>query len=196
MGTRQAEVDAFIAGMKQWQQEFMLMRDLCHEAGLEETVKWRQPCYTAEGKNVVVLQGFKKDCALGFFQGVLMEDPEGLLFQPTKNSQSARRVSFTSIQDISDRRASLVALLKEGARVARSGEQVQFKPTEAFDMPDELEAALHADAVFRNAFQGLTPGRQRGYILHFSGAKLSATRAARIEKHRGRILLGKGLQDR
>jgi len=196
MGTRRAEVDAFIAGMKQWQQEFMLMRDLCHEAGLEETVKWRQPCYTAEGKNVVVLQGFKKDCALGFFQGVLMEDPEGLLFQPTKNSQSARRVSFTSIQDISDRRASLVALLKEGARVARSGEQVQFKPTEAFDMPDELEAALHADAVFRNAFQGLTPGRQRGYILHFSGAKLSATRAARIEKHRGRILLGKGLQDR
>ena len=196
MGERLAEVDAFIAGMDRWQQEFILMRDLCHDAGLEEAVKWRQPCYTVDGKNVVILQGFKEECALGFFQGVLMQDPEGLMFQPTENSQSARRVSFTCIEDIARQRSSLVVLLREGARVARSGEKVNFKPTAAFEMPEELEAALKADAAFGTAFQALTPGRQRGYILHFSGAKQSVTRTARIEKHRDRILLGKGLQDR
>lgn len=196
MGVRLAEVDAFIAGMDRWQQEFILLRELCHEAGLEEAVKWRQPCYTAAGKNVVVLQGFKEDCALGFFQGVLMRDPDGLMFQPTENSQSARRVSFTSVDEIEDQHEALVTLLREGARVARSGQQVQFKPTEAFDMPEELEWVLGSDPAFKAAFLALTPGRQRGYILHFSGAKQSATRSSRIEKHRERILLGKGLQDR
>ena len=196
MGNRLADIDAFIEGMDSWRDEFALLRDLCHEAGLEEALKWGQPCYTAGGKNVVALQAFKGSCALGFFQGVLMNDPAGLMHQPTENSQSARRVSFQSMADIEGQRSSLVALLREGARVARSGEKVNFKPTEAFEMPEELEAALKADAAFGAAFHALTPGRQRGYILHFSGAKHSATRTARIGKHRDRILLGKGLQDR
>ena len=125
-------VDAFIGNMDRWQEEFILLRALCLEAGLEEGLKWRQPCYMADGKNVVVLQGFKKDCALGFFQGVLMKDP----------------------------------------------------------------AAFSEDGAYEAAFSSLTSGRQRGYLLHFSGSKQSATRTARIEKHRERNLLGKGLQDR
>ena len=189
-------VDAFIGKMDRWREEFILLRALCLEAGLEEGLKWRQPCYMADGKNVVVLQGFKEDCALGFFQGVLMQDPAGLMFQPTQNSQSARRVSFRSAADIQGQHGPLVELLKEGARVAKSGEKVQFKETDAFELPAELEAAFAADAAFKAAFGALTPGRQRGYILHFSGAKQSATREARIRKHRERILLGKGLQDR
>ena len=189
-------VDAFIGKMDRWREEFILLRALCLEAGLEEGLKWHQPCYMADGKNVVVLQGFKEDCALGFFQGVLMKDPAGLMFQPTENSQSARRVSFHSVGEIEARHDALVALLREGARVARSGEKVSFKETAEFDMPDELRAAFEEDGTFEAAFSSLTPGRQRGYVLHFAGAKQSATRTARIEKHRDRILLGKGLQDR
>ena len=196
MGKRLAAIDAFIEGMGSWRDEFVLLRDLCHEAGLEEALKWGQPCYTADGKNVVALQAFKASCALGFFQGVLMNDPAGLMHQPTENSQSARRVSFLSAADIEGQHGPLVELLKEGARVAKSGEKVQFKKTKAFALPAELEAAFAVDAAFKAAFGALTPGRQRGYILHFSGAKQSATRAARIAKHRDRILIGKGLQDR
>ena len=196
MGKRLAEIDAFIKGMDSWREEFALLRDLCHEAGLEEALKWGQPCYTAGGKNVVALQALKGSCALGFFQGVLMNDPARLMHQPTENSQSARRVSFQSMADIEDQHDPLVELLVEGARVAMSGEKVQFKETEAFALPAELEAAFAADPAFKAAFGALTPGRQRGYILHFSGAKQSATRAARIAKHHDRILIGKGLQDR
>lgn len=190
------QVDAYFEGDLSWPEEMRALRRLCHKAGLDEAWKWRQACYTSSKRNVAVLQQFKDHCALGFFQGVLMNDPEGLLVQPTANSQSARKVVFRSVREIEDQELQLEALLREGARVADSGEKVKFKTTDAFDRPAELDQALAADLGLAAAFDALTPGRQRGYILHFAGAKKSSTRADRIARHRERILAGKGLQDR
>lgn len=189
-------VDAFFDKDFPWKAELQVLRALCREAGLEEALKWKQPCYCVDGRNVVVLQAFKHCCALGFFKGVLYRDPGKVLEVPTENSQSARRMSFVNVADIQKRREDIVAMLAEGKRVETAGERVEFKETGAFEMPAELEEALARDTAFAEAFRALTPGRQRGYILHFSGAKQSTTRASRIERHWARILAGKGLQDR
>lgn len=180
---------------QKWQQEMILLRSIVLECGLDEDYKWMHPCYSLEGKNVVLIHQFKEYCALLFFKGVLMKDPKKILIQQTENVQDRRQLRFTDIKQIEKQRTVIKAYIKEAMEIERSGQQVVFKKTEAFAMSDEFRKALKAQPALKAAFDKLTPGRQRGYLLYFSAAKQSATREARIEKYLGQILKGKGLND-
>jgi len=179
-----------------WRDVMQQIRPIVLESGLTEELKWSVACYTYEGKNVVMLSAFKEFCALGFFKGVLMQDPDNILVQQGKNVQASRIIRFTSMDDLDKLRDILPAYLQDAIEVEKSGQEVQYKKTEDFDMPDELQAKFDDDPAFQAAFEALTPGRQRGYLLHFSGAKQSKTRTSRIEKYTERIFEGRGLHDR
>lgn len=191
-----AKVDAFMERAKNWQEEFALLREILLASGLEEDLKWGQPCYTLEGRNVVLMHGFKEYCALLFFKGALLKDPKGILVQQTENVQSARQVRFTSPAQITKLKSTLKSYVAEAIKVEQSGEKVEFKKTTEFAVPEEFQRALNQDAALRNAFGELTPGRQRAYLLHFSSAKQSKTRESRIEKCMPLILDGLGLDDK
>lgn len=180
---------------KRWSAEFTALRQLCLAAGLNEELKWGQACYDLDGSNVVVIHGFKDYCALLFMKGALLKDPEGILIQQTKNVQSARQIRFASLAEIKEQRAAVGGYILDAIAVAKSGVKVKMKSVAQFDTPKELQERLDDDPRLAEAFHALTPGRQKGYLLYFSGAKQSATRAARIEKHAPRILKGLGLHD-
>jgi uncharacterized protein YdeI (YjbR/CyaY-like superfamily) len=180
---------------KRWSAEFAALRQLCLASGLNEELKWGQACYDLTGGNVVLIHGFKDYCALLFMKGALLKDPKGILVQQTKNVQSARQLRFTSLADIKGQKTAVAAYIKEAISVEKSGAKVQKKSVADFEMPAELLTRLDDDPVLAEAFYALTPGRQRGYLLHFAGAKQPATRAARVEKHAPRILRGLGLDD-
>jgi uncharacterized protein YdeI (YjbR/CyaY-like superfamily) len=178
-----------------WREELILLRDILHQSGLTETRKWGVPCYVKGNKNVVLL-GVLKSCAtLSFFKGALMKDPENLLVKPGENSQSARYMKFSAPEQVMVQTAIIKDYLKEAIGIEESGQKVAFKAPEEQPMCEELQEALQSDAELFTAFYALTPGRQRGYILHFGGAKQSQTRIDRIAKSRDRILQGKGMQD-
>ena len=164
-------------------------------SGLTEDLKWGQPCYALDGKNVALIHGFKEYCAILFHKGSLLPDPKGVLIQQTKNVQAARQIRFTSVQDVTKLAKTVKAYVREAIAIERAGLKVKFKKTADLELPEELESRLDANARLRAAFAALTPGRQRGYIFHFSQPKLSTTRAARVEKHVPRILQGLGLDD-
>jgi len=180
---------------KRWAAEFAALRQLCLASGLHEELKWGQACYDFNGSNVVLIHGFKDYCALLFMKGALLKDPKGILIQQTKNVQSARQIRFTSLADVKKLRASVAAYIREAIAVEKSGAKVKMKSTAEFDMPEEFQRRLDGDSVLAEAFYALTPGRQKGYLLHFAGAKQSATREARVEKNVPRILQGLGLDD-
>lgn len=182
-------------GEKRWSAEYAALRRLCLASGLNEELKWGQACYDLDGKNVVVIHGFKEYCALLFFKGALLEDPRGILIQQTKNVQSSRQIRFRSAADIERQKATIGAYIKEAIAIEKSGAKVQMKSTAQFAVPEELRRRLDDDPELAEAFRALTPGRQKGYLLYFGGAKQSATRAARVEKHAPRILKGLGLND-
>lgn len=190
------KVDAFLAKAKAWGPEMAALRQLLLAAGLEEEFKWHTPCYTHQGGNVVILATLKNHCWLAFFKGSVLEDPAGVLEKAGENSQGGRVMKFTSLDQIAAQTAVIGALLAAAMAAEAAGVQVEKRPAGDIDMPEELVAALEADPGFAEAFQALTPGRQRGWCLHFSGAKQSATRAARVEKARPLILAGKGMHDR
>lgn len=190
------KVDEFLAKAKAWGPEMAALRALLLAAGLEEEFKWHTPCYTHQGGNVVILAALKNHCWLAFFKGSVLEDPAGVLEKAGENSQGGRVMKFTSLDQIAAQTAVIAALLAAAMAAEAAGVQVEKRPAGDFDMPEELVAALEADPGFAEAFQALTPGRQRGWCLHFSGAKQSATRAARVEKARPLILAGKGMHDR
>lgn len=189
------KVDFFFNKAKQWQEEYTRLREILLETGLVEELKWGCPCYTLDGKNVVLIHGFKEYCALLFHKGVLMQDPEGILIIQTENVQSARQVRFTSLRQIEEQAATLRSYVFEAMEVERAGLKVPFKKTTEFNMPEEFQRRLDADSTLREAFEALSPGRQRGYLLHFSQAKQAKTREARIDKYIPKILSGKGLDD-
>lgn len=189
------KVDGFIRRQKQWKAAYDTLRPILLGFPLEEEFKWMHPCYALNGKNVVLMHGFKDYCALLFHKGVLMADPEGILIQQTENVQSARQIRFTSAAQIADMADTIHAYVAEAIRVEESGAEVEMKDTKEFAMPDELRDQFDADPAFKEAFESLTPGRQRGYLLHFSQAKQAKTREARIERNRERIFEGLGLQD-
>jgi uncharacterized protein YdeI (YjbR/CyaY-like superfamily) len=191
-----AKVDAFMERAKQWPEEFVLLRELLLASGLTEDLKWGQPCYSLDGRNVVLMHGFKDYCALLFFKGALLKDQNGILVQQTENVQSARQVRFKSAGEIKKLKAALKAYVAEAIEVEKSGQKVEFKKTAEFSMPEEFQRALGENSALRNAFEELTPGRQRAYLLHFSSAKQAKTREARIEKCTPMILDGLGLDDR
>jgi len=180
---------------KRWRAEFAELRKLCLESGLNEQLKWGQACYDLDGSNVVLIHGFKEYCALLFMKGALLKDPKGLLVQQTTNVQSARQIRFASLAEINKQQAAVKACIKDAIAVAKSGAKVKMKSVAEFDVPAEFTQRLDNDPALAEAFHALTPGRQKGYLLHFAGAKQSATRAARIEKHAPRILKGLGLND-
>ena len=180
---------------KRWSAEFAALRKLCLAAGLNEELKWGQACYDLQGGKIVLIHGFKDYCALLFMKGALLKDSKGILVQQTKNVQSARQIRFTSLAEISKQKAAVTAYINEAIDLEKSGAKVQMKGVADFEMPAEFLTRLDDDPELAEAFHALTPGRQKGYLLHFAGAKLSATRAARVERHAPRILRGLGLDD-
>lgn len=199
MATDSQKVDSFINRTKEgksWIAEFEQLRAYILDVGLTEAFKWNHPCYTYNNKNVVLMHAFTDFCGISFFKGVLMQDPEGLLVAQTENMQSDRQLRFESLAQIHEREAVIKAYLVEAIDIEEKGLQVELKKTEDFDMPAELEEAFAQDPEFYEAFEELTPGRQRGYLLYFGDAKQAKTRIARIERYREKIFAGKGWNER
>ena len=189
--------EAFLRAAEPWRDEIAELRRIVLECGLTEEVKWGAPCFTADGGNVVIIGVLNDYCCLSFFKGVLLKDAEGILKAPGENSRSGRLIPFTAVDQILAQEATLKAYVDEAAGLERAGATVDFaKDREDLPVPAELQARFDDDPAFRAAFEALTPGRRRGWILHFSGAKQSPTRASRIEKAAPRILDGKGMHDR
>jgi uncharacterized protein YdeI (YjbR/CyaY-like superfamily) len=188
------KVDAYLKKTKKWQGEFERLRRIILLCPLIEELKWGKPCYTFQGRNVVIIQGFKESCALLFAKGSLLKDPKRILEKPGENTQAARRIRFTSVREIVKMETTLKAYLREAIEVEKAGLEVDFKKNPE-PIPEELQNKLDEIPALKAAFAALTPGRQRGYILYFSAAKQSKTRESRVEKCMQPILKGKGLND-
>jgi uncharacterized protein YdeI (YjbR/CyaY-like superfamily) len=193
MNKMNPKVDGFLRKAKNWRKEFEKLRMVCLECGLTEGLKWGKPCYTYQKSNIVLIHGFKEYCALLFFKGALLKDPKGILIQQTENVQAARQIRFTNVREIVEMEPILRAYIKEAKE--KAGLEVDYKKTSEFVIPEEFQNRLDGSPVLKKAFDVLTPGRQRGYILYFSAAKQSKTREARVEKCVQQILNGKGLND-
>lgn len=189
------KVDFFFDKAQKWQKEFEKLRMIILGCGLDEELKWGQACYAYQKKNIVLIHGFKEYCALLFFKGALLSDPNGILIQQTENVQSARQVRFTSIREIIGLEKVLKAYIYEAIEVEKLGMKVKLKKTSDLKIPEEFQTKLDKNKALKTAFEGLTPGRQRGYIFHFSQPKLSKTREERVKKYIRQILNGKGLDD-
>jgi uncharacterized protein YdeI (YjbR/CyaY-like superfamily) len=189
------KVDWFFDKDTKWKKEYEQMRMLALDCGLNEELKWGCPCYTFNKTNIVLIHGFKDYCAFLFFKGALLNDPSGILIQQTKNVQSARQIRFTNLKEIVKMERTLKAYIYEAIEVEKAGIQVKLKKTNEFDMPEEFQKKLKKTPALKKAFEALTPGRQRGYLLFFSQAKQAKTREERIEKYTKHILAGKGLND-
>lgn len=185
-------VKAFLKKEKQWKEEMELLREIVMECDLEENFKWMHPCYTHNGKNIVLIHGFKEYCALLFHKGALLKDPQNILIQQTKNSQIARQIRFTDVEEIKNLKKTIKQYIKEAIKNEIEGKEVELKKTSEYEKPEELISAFDENPDLKKAFAELTPGRQRGYLLHFSGAKQSKTRTSRIEKAKPKIFEGKG----
>jgi uncharacterized protein YdeI (YjbR/CyaY-like superfamily) len=190
-----AKVEAFYARDGRWHDELAALREILLACPISEDFKWRSPVYTAHGGNIATVWGFKEDCTLGFFKGVLLKDPEGMLEAPGENSRSVEHAQIPSVAEIEAKEAVIRAYVAEAVANEKAGLKVDF-PKDDLDYPEELVDRLDGDQEFRAAFEALTPGRRRGWVLHFSGAKQSATRTSRIDKAAPKILAGKGMQDR
>lgn len=189
------KVDAYLRKAKKWQKEFERLRTNCLGCQLTEELKWGQPCYTFQNKNIVIIQGFKEYCALLFFKGALLKDAQGILVKPGEHTQSSRQVRFTNVREIVKMERVLSAYIHEAIDVEQAGLKVKRRKTSDLEMPDDFQAKLDESPDLKTAFYALTPGRQRAYLLYFSQAKQSKTRESRVEKCRARILNGKGLND-
>jgi len=178
-----------------WRKELKALRAIVLDCGLTEEVKWSVPCYTVNGGNVAMVSALKDYCALSFFKGALLKDPHGLLDKPGKNSQAARLMRFTNVEDITAKKSTIEAYIHQAINVERAGLKVEFKQNPE-PIPDELKEKLKSNPALKVAFENLTPGRQRSYILHISAAKQSSTRISRIDKCIPKIFAGKGFHDR
>jgi uncharacterized protein YdeI (YjbR/CyaY-like superfamily) len=192
---RNEKVDDFLAVQKKWQAELTKLRYIALECQMEEGFKWMHPCYMFQGKNICLIHGFKEYVAIMFMKGSLLQDSEGILYQQTDQVQSGRQIRFTSLEEIETSESTLKQYIFEAIEVDKAGLKVAMKSHEDYEVAEEFQATLDTDENLKTAFFALTPGRQRGYLLHFSGAKQSATRISRIESVRSRMLKGKGLTD-
>lgn len=192
---RNAKVDEYISNSKKWRDEFTKLREIILDTPLSEDIKWKVPCYTYEGSNVVLIHGFKEYCAILFIKGALLHDTNGLLVQQTVNVQAGRQIRFANLREIMDFEPILKNYIYEAIELEKSGAVVGYKKNTDFNIPDELQVKFDEIPQLRTAFDSLTPGRQRGYILYFSQPKQEKTRAARVEKYLKQILEGKGLND-
>lgn len=189
------KVDWYFSKAQKWQKEIGKLRTIILDCDLIEELKWGCPCYSYQNKNIVLIHVFKEYCAVLFFKGALLKDKKGILIRQTENVQAARQVRFTSLEQILKLEKTLKAYIYEAVEVEESGMKVPMKKTKEFSMPEEFQNQLKKYPALEKAFNELTPGRQRGYLLYFSSARQSKTREARIEKYVEQILDGKGLED-
>jgi uncharacterized protein YdeI (YjbR/CyaY-like superfamily) len=189
------KVDWFFSKDTKWQKEYEKLRTIILDCGLTEELKWGCPCYTFEERNIVLIHGFKEYCALLFFKGALLNDPNGILIQQTENVQAARQIRFTDLQEIVKMEKILKAYTYEAVEVEKAGLKVKLKKPSEYKIPEEFQKKLNKMPALKKAFDALTPGRQRAYIFYFSQPKQSKTRESRIEKYIPQIIKGKGLDD-
>ena len=189
------KVDFYFNKAGKWQEELEQLRIIVLDCGLTEELKWGVPCYQFENSNIVLIHVFKEYCAMLFFKGALLYDAKGILIQQTENVQAARQIRFTNIKEIVKLKPILKAYIYEAIEVEKAGLKVVLKKTTQFTMPEEFQKQLDKKIALKKAFEALTPGRQRAYLLHFAAPKQSKTREARIEKSTPQILEGKGLND-
>ena len=190
------QAEQFFAKAPKWKEEFQLLREIIREnRSLDEDYKWMHPCYTFQGKNVVLIHGFKDYCALLFHKGALLKDTKGILVQQTENVQSARQIRFTDIEEIVRLKPFIKNYIKEAVEIEKSGKKVEMKKVTDYPVPEEFQRMLNQHRALSKAFHLLTSGRQKGYLFYFNQAKLPATREARIEKSIPKILDNKGLDD-
>ena len=195
MNKTNPKVDFFFSKGKPWQEEFEKLRTIILVCGLTEELKWGVPCYTFEKSNIVLIHGFKEYCAILFVKGVLLKDAQGVLIQQTENVQSARQIRFTNFREIVKLEPVLKAYIQEAIQVEKAGLKLNYKTAAEYNMPEEFINKLEEVPGLQDAFEALTPGRQKGYLYFFSAPKLSKTREARIEKYVPQILNGKGIND-
>jgi len=189
------KVDWFFDKAKNWKKEFEQLRTIILSCGLTEELKWGNPCYEFESSNIILIHGFKEYCAVLFFKGALLNDADNILIQQTKNVQSARQVRFTNVKEIVKMKTILKSYIYEAIEVEKAGLKVDLKKTKEYKIPEEFQKKLDDDAALKSAFEALTPGRQRAYLLYFSAPKQYQTRESRIEKYTQSILDAKGLND-
>ena len=194
-GNMNPGVDWFFNKNSKWMLEYTELRKTVLETGLTEELKWGCPCYTRQNSNILLIHGFKNYCALLFMQGALLTDPKALLIQQTENVQSARQLRFKSFQEITELKEHITAFIEEAIKIDVAGIKVAPKAMSEYKIPIEFQAVLDTNHELNTAFNALTPGRQRGYLLYFSNAKQAKTRETRIEKYIQHILNGKGLED-
>ena len=190
-----AQITEFIENADRCQVEMKQLRAILLDCGLEEEFKWKQPCYTYKGKNVAIIAKFKHYCALSFFKGVFLKDEENLLEAPGENSQSVRMMKFNDPREKVLNSSLIKAYIFEAIEVEKVGLKVDFKKPKELNIPDELAQKMDSNEIFKTAFENLTPGRQRAYVMFFDQAKQSKTRENRINKYEGRILQGYGMND-
>jgi len=195
MTGRNPKVDALLRRATKWKEEFETLRTIVLDCQLTEEVKWYQPCYTFQKRNIVLIHGFKEYCALLFFKGVLLKDPKRILIQQTENVQAGRQIRFTNVREIIKLKPDLQVYIREAIEVEKAGLKVKLRKTADFKIPEEFKKKLDELPALKTAFEALTPGRQRGYIFHFAQAKQSKTREARIERCMQQIFQGRGLDD-
>lgn len=189
------EVNKYLYKLKDWKRELTKLREIILECGLKEEFKWMHPCYTDNGKNIVLIHGFKNYCAILFHKGVLLKDLKTILVQQTENVQSARQIRFKDLSEIHELESTIKEYIKEAIEIEKSGKHVEKKKTSDFNFPKELDQIFSENPDFKTAFENLTSGRQRGYLLHFDKPKQSSTKISRIEKNKERIMEGYGLND-
>ncbi|HZG17917.1 MAG TPA: YdeI family protein [Candidatus Bathyarchaeia archaeon] len=194
-GERNPKIDPFFSKAKMWKEEFERLRTIVLDCELTEEFKWMHPCYTFQNKNIVLIHGFKEYCALLFHKGALLKDPHGILIQQTENVQAARQIRFTNVQEIDEMQLILKTYIDEAIEIEKAGLQVNYKQHTEYVIPEELQNKFVEIPDLKTAFEALTPGRQRAYILHFSQPKQAKTRESRVEKYLPHILNGKGLND-
>jgi uncharacterized protein YdeI (YjbR/CyaY-like superfamily) len=194
-GKRNPKVDAFLRSAKKWQEEMTKLRRIILDCSVTEELKWGKPCYTFQKSNIVIIQGFKEYCALMFCKGALLRDSNGILIQQTENVQAARQIRFTNVRQIVEMEPIIKAYIHKAIELEKAGLEVKYKKTSEFKVPEEFQNKLDEIPALKTAFDALTPGRQRGYILYFSAPKQSKTRKSRVERCIPQILNGKGLND-
>ena len=178
-----------------WKLELQALRQIALNSGLTEELKWKQPCYTFNGKNIIIISAFKKSCIIGFMKGTLMEDTKGILEMPGENSNSSRFIRFKNIERVLELQETILDYIKEALEIEKSGKKIISKKVEEYPIPDELYNEFESDVAFKNAFKSLTPGRQKSYLIFYSAAKHSATRTSRILKSKEAIFNGKGMNE-
>lgn len=195
MTNKNPDVDIFFQERKKWKEEMEMLREIVLECGLTEVLKWKQPCYTFDGANMIIIGAFKDFCTLSFFKGVLLKDKNKILEKAGENTRSARIVKFSNIERIKNIRSVLIDYITESIELEKEGKKVDFTTSRDETYPQELVEILEKDLIFKKSFESLTPGKKRGYILFFKTAKQSQTRINRIIKYREKIINGKGIND-